>query len=331
MSAARPLRRRSHRSAQHEGTSVSAPAARAITGRLSGRTIALPDVNTAPMPELVDGGVIVNGKPAVSFGTIAPGRGYPDARSFRRKFALLLPATNTSMEHDLWRIVFANPERLAGIGLHTTTVATPSPQLANADDLANYRRQFLGGLRAAADMALLAQPEYMIMGMSLEHILAGLDEVRAPMAEMEKYTGLAWAAWHDAIDAALRACGARRIGLLTPFDSHGNASAIRMFEDLGYDVVTSVGLACANALHIAHVPDWAKERAIVEHLATDKNRLDAVVQCGTNMSLIDVTERLEPMLGLPILGINPVTFWYALRENGFAASLQGGGRLLSEH
>ncbi len=48
------------------------------------------------------------------------------------------------------------------------------------------------------------------------------------------------------------------------------------------------------------------------------------------MSLIDVAERLEPMLGLPILGINPVTFWHALRENGFDGPLLGGGRLLRE-
>jgi maleate isomerase len=78
------------------------------------------------------------------------------------------------------------------------------------------------------------------------------------------------------------------------------------------------------------VPDWAKEKAIVELLATEPNRLDAVVQCGTNMSLINVTERLEPVIGMPILGINAVLFWYALRENGLANPLHGAGRLLRE-
>lgn len=34
---------------------------------------------------------------------------------------------------------------------------------------------------------------------------------------------------------------------------------------------------------------------------------------------------------MPILGINAVTFWYALRENGFSGPLHGGGRLLREH
>ncbi|HEX8772658.1 MAG TPA: hypothetical protein VF735_03565 [Pyrinomonadaceae bacterium] len=147
---------------------------------------------------------------------------------------------------------------------------------------------------------------------------------------MEAYSGLSWATWHDAISAALEKYGAKRIGILTPFDKKGNEFATQMFEELGFNVVASVGFSCANALHIAHVPDWAKERAILELLATGENELDAVVQCGTNMSLIDVTEKLEPVIGIPILGINAVLFWYALRENGFEGALAGGGRLLQE-
>jgi maleate isomerase len=180
------------------------------------------------------------------------------------------------------------------------------------------------------DVASLAQPQYMLMGMSLEHILGGIKEIRAPMADLEAYSGLSWATWHDAIQAALGKYGAKRIGILTPFDKKGNEFATQMFEELGFEVVSSVGFSCANALHIAHVPDWAKEKAILELLATDENKLDAVVQCGTNMSLIDVTEKLEPVVGIPILGINIVIFWYALRENGFERALVGAGRLLQE-
>lgn len=48
------------------------------------------------------------------------------------------------------------------------------------------------------------------------------------------------------------------------------------------------------------------------------------------MGLIDVTGKLEPVVGIPILGINTATFWYALRENGFEGALVGGGRLLQK-
>lgn len=258
------------------------------------------------------------------------GRRYPDVRSFRRKFGLVVPATNTSMEHELWTVVCRNPGTLAGVGLHTTTVLTPRPALATAADLAAYRRQFLEGLRAAVDAAVLAQPQHLILGMSLEHILTGLARVRAPMRRVRTGTRLPWTAWHDAAPAALRRFGARRIGVLTPFDRAGTASAVRLFEDLGFDVVCSTGFACASALDIAHVPDWAKERAILETLATPRHRLDAVVQCGTNMSLLDVTERLEPVLGIPILGINAVLLWHALRASGIRDAVAGGGRLLRE-
>lgn len=301
-----------------------------IIGALSGKQIIIPNVNIPPMPALASPGVIFNGKKAEHFGEIDSSQGYPDVRSFRRKFGLLIPVTNTSMEHELWSILFKNqgPGELSGVGLHTSSVSTPNPKLNTAADLLDYRRQFLDGLKSAIDAALLAEPQYLIMGMSLEHIISGIEEIRAPMTDIEIYSRLSWATWHDAAPAALNKLGAKRIGLLTPFDNQGNKNASKMFEDLGFTVVSTVGFSCAHALHIAHIPDWAKEKAIMELLATANNNLDAIVQCGTNMSLTNVCEKLEPIIGIPILGINAVTFWYALRENGFTSPLAGGGKLL---
>jgi maleate isomerase len=107
---------------------------------------------------------------------------------------------------------------------------------------------------------------------------------------------------------------------------------IRFLEDrlIKNKISCSFFKACAHALHIAHIPDWAKEKAIMELLATANNNLDAIVQCGTNMSLINVCEKLEPIIDIPILGVNAVIFWYALRENGFTGTLVGGGKLLRD-
>lgn len=301
-----------------------------IVGAISGKEIRIPDANVPPMPEIAPPGMVVNGKPASDFDEIDPAHGYPDVLSFRRKLGLLLPATNTTMEPELWSVLAAN-EGFGGVGLHVANVSTPRPQLKTAADLLEYRRQFLEGLTAAVDQILLAEPQYLIMGMSLEHILRGVDEVTAPMLEVETYTGLPMATCHDAIFAALERVGARRIGLLTPFDGLGNENAAQMFIDRGFEVVATVGFSCANTVHIAHVPDAAKEKAIVDLLATADNKLDAVVQCGTNMSLTQLSERLEPELGMPILGINTVVLWYALRENGFDTAVSGAGLLLREH
>lgn len=281
-------------------------------GSLSQKPVFIPNVSVSPMPGL-------------SHVT------YPDARSFRQRFGLLVPATNTTMEHELWSIIFANPDRegLAGVGLHTSPVLTPKPDVSSVEGIEQYRLQFLGGVEAALKSALLAAPQYMIMGMSLEHIVSGIEPIKATMAKIEQYCDLSWATWHDAVKAALDCYGARRIGLLTPFEQTGNASATRMFEDLGFEVVASHGFACGNTQHIAHIPDWAKEKAVME-MATSQNKLDAIVQCGTNMGMIDVTQKLEPIIDIPILGINSVCFWYALRESGFCGPLRGGGRLLRD-
>ncbi len=261
---------------------------------------------------------------------LAPQR-YPDARSFRQRFGLLIPATNTTMEHELWSIIFANPglDGLAGVGIHTSTVLTPRPDVSSPEGLESYREQFIGGVEAAVKVALLAAPQYMIMGMSLEHIINGIDPIRTTMAQIEKFCGLFWSTCHDSMQAALAAYAAKRIGIITPFNQSGNDSAVRMFQDLGFEVVTCFGFACGNTQHIAHIPDSAKEEAVMA-MATEQNKLDAIVQCGTNMGMITVAEKLEPIIGVPVLGINAVCFWHALRRSGFDQPLLGGGRLLRE-
>jgi maleate cis-trans isomerase len=49
------------------------------------------------------------------------------------------------------------------------------------------------------------------------------------------------------------------------------------------------------------------------------------------MSLIEVMERVEPALKIPILAINPVLLWYALRETQISGRIAGAGTLLREH
>lgn len=275
-------------------------------------------------PILATSGPVLNGRP-VAIG-IDPEARYPDVRSHRLKLGLLVPATNTSMEHELWTLLGRNAGRpgLEGIGIHTTPVVTPVPRFGNATELAAYRDQFLAGLTEALPVAELAEPDHMILGMSLEHILHGLEAVRASVQAARAQSRVRMTSWDEAADAALTLLGARRIALLTPFDATGNGNAARMFSDLGYDVTATFGFSCSLARHVAHLPDWAKEKAILEHLAPPGAEIDAVVQCGTNMGLIDVAARLEPIIGVPILGINAALLWHALCVCGITASLQEG-------
>lgn len=304
---------------------------RVITGVISGKTIHLPEVDTSSRNSIVPGRFILDEEPISGF-NLDTNRNFPDVRSFNRKFGLLIPASNTSMEHELWSIIFHNQKNgLEGVGIHTSSILTPNTRLITESDLQAYKIQFVNALNSTIESAILAQPEYLIMGMSLEHILYGIDEIKALIQKIEGQYPYCWATWHEAADAALKNYKAKRIGIISPFDAYGNTNAKKMFSDLGYEVVSAFGFACSDAYNIAHIPDSAKEEAILKYLATPENKLDAIVQLGTNMSMIKVTERLEPITGIPILGINAVTFWYALRENGFTSPLMKSGRLLREY
>jgi len=64
--------------------------------------------------------------------------------------------------------------------------------------LGRFKRDFLAGVAGATAMAMLARPQYLIMGLSLEHILAGIEPIRATMGQLSRGCDLSWATWHDA-------------------------------------------------------------------------------------------------------------------------------------
>ena len=300
-----------------------------MTGGLSGAPVQLPDINSTSLSNITIDHFVKNGQPVPDF-NLESAEPFPDQLSFRKKFGLLIPLTNTTMEYELWRIIMENRDSggLDGVGIHTTGVQLPALKILTEDDLERFKEAFITGLDTSIKQAMQSKPEYLIMGMSLEHILNGIEPIRQLMERIQ--TGISWATWHQAADAALKKCNARRIGFISPFIKKGNEHAARMFEELGYEVVSSFGFGCPDLVDIAHIPDAAKEEAILRHVAIPEYRLDAVLQLGTNMSLARITDRIEDRIGIPVLGINAVTFWYALRENGFKEPLRGAGRLLRE-
>lgn len=76
-----------------------------IVGKLSGKKIFIPDVNVPSMPSIAPPGPIYNGKNTEVLSTEELSNGHPDSCSYRRQFGLLVPATNTIMEHELWDIL----------------------------------------------------------------------------------------------------------------------------------------------------------------------------------------------------------------------------------
>ncbi|MCL9781595.1 hypothetical protein M9194_09170 [Vibrio sp. S4M6] len=284
-------------------------------------------------PAFTKDGIYFNGKFIEKYGEIDRSSYHADPLHSNKKFGLIVPATNTTMEKEIWSILVDNHnvESLRGIGFHTSNVLTPKPEINNEQDIERYKTSFLAGLQDAINIAKLSEPDHLILGMSLEHILYGIDQVSTPIDSAIATTDMSWSTCHQAIDRALKQYRAKNIGIITPFEAQGNASARKMFQDLGYNVVADVGLACGNTQHIAHIPDSLKQSAILGLLDAKGNKLDAIVQCGTNMSFVNLAEQFESSIGVPLLSINAVVLWHALRSNGILDKLINASRIFRDH
>jgi maleate isomerase len=116
--------------------------------------------------------------------------------------------------------------------------------------------------------------------------------------------------------------------VLTPYWPVMNAEVTRYFGDMGFTVVRDIALECRSWVGIAHVTS-AECRDALRRL--DGDDVDALVQVGTNLSMVRLAAAAELWLGKPVLAINTATYWHALRANGIADKRSGFGRLLEEH
>ena len=98
--------------------------------------------------------------------------------------------------------------------------------------------------------------------------------------------------------------------------------------DCGFTVVRDIALERPSPVQIAHTTD-AMSRDAIRRL--DGDDVDAIVQVGTNMSMVRLAAAAELFLGKPVIAINTATYWHALRAAGLQDKLEGFGTLLSHH
>nr|WP_254715231.1 arylmalonate decarboxylase [Actinomadura sp. NAK00032] len=181
---------------------------------------------------------------------------------------------------------------------------------------------------AACERVLTCEPDSMVMGMSAETFWGGVEGNKQFVKRIHDITGLRVATGAEACERALKLFGARRIGVVTPYQPVGDANVRRFFTELGFAVDRIIGLKCPTAVSIAHVTE-AELRAALRELAAGE--VDALVQCGTNLSMVATADEAERWLGLPVIAINAATWWMALRDNGIGDKVHGAGTLLREH
>jgi len=249
----------------------------------------------------------------------------------RAQIGVIIPSTNTGVEYDLQKFglegVTWHPSRF---WIELSNWADESARSGDNGDTVFER--FLEVMRGEIPISLRnvmsAKVNHIMLGMSAETFWGGVEGSREFEANIREHIGdLGLTTGAMATNDALHCFGAKTISVITPYPDVGDANVRQYFEEIGFNVKAVKGLNCASATAIA-------ETSIQEVLdavrAVDGDDVDAIVQCGTNLSTVDLFPALEHTLQKPLIPINVATVWHALRACGINDKVIGKGRLLEE-
>ncbi len=244
-----------------------------------------------------------------------------DCLGWRSIIGIVMPSTNTSVQPE------SEALRPRGVTNQIARISIQERPLTSDQAFIDHVAAMRSGIGSAIDQVMTCAPNHLIMGVALEAFWGGVAQADALRLELEERAGVGVSMGSDSMRAALDAFGAKRIAVLTPHQPRGDAVVQAYLQEAGYDVVRLKGLRCASPRLIAHTTEQEMRDAYRE---LDGDDVDAIVQVGTNLAGMGVAAEAERWLGKPVLSMNAVTYWNALRRLGIEDRQSGFGRLLEE-
>lgn len=215
------------------------------------------------------------------------------------------------------------------------TVVQPELELLRPQGITNQMQRFrLGGeqisddLFAEAEKLMDCQPLALAIGLTTDAGLGGVDKLAARCEALAQQLGIPVCNASQADHAALRAFGAGRVGVVTPFNAEVDQNVQANVEAAGFNVVAIKGTEAPSLPAICATP-LAKIREVFAEVAASD--CDVILQVGTALPVVAMLEELENELGKPIVACNAAVYWQTLRMAGITDSLNGYGRLFREH
>jgi maleate isomerase len=245
-----------------------------------------------------------------------------DVLGWRRKFGVMAPSTNTIVQPDF------DDMRPLGVTNHYARIFTPNTNALSNETFRAGVDVIGSNVMDAIRSVMTCEPDYLVMGISALSFFGGVKGADAFAKRITDETGLGVTVGSHATAAAIAALGGiRRIVVLTPYWPVMNTEVKRYFGDAGLTVVRDMALQCTSWTGIAAVTS-AQCRDAIRRL--DGDDVDAIVQVGTNLSMVRLAAAAELWLAKPVIAINTATYWHALRANGIRDQTAGFGRLLEE-
>jgi maleate isomerase len=240
---------------------------------------------------------------------------FDNGRHDRAKIGFVLLATEQTIEQDMFRLC------PPGVGLHFTRAPMPDSItvenfLIHADALAS----------AAACLLPDGSLDVVCYACTSGSLVIGEDRVMAELskgAPDAKPTTLI-----TSVLAALRAIGAHKVAVATPYLDEINQQEAAYMEAAGFSVTNIQGLQLEKDSDMIRVrPEFIAEFA--QSVNTDD--ADALfVSCGA-LRTLDIVDTLEQSIGKPVICSNQAMMWHVLRMAGIDDQFDGAGLLLRAH
>jgi len=245
----------------------------------------------------------------------------PDTIGYRKRIGILVPSTNTTVQPETECL------RVPGVTCHTARVTIKERPLNTEEAFLEHMQMMRDGIGVAIDQIMTADLDHLILGIALETFWGGVAAASKLQAEVAQRAGVGVTMGSTAMVAALEKFGARKLAILTPHQPRGDEMVRAYFLEAGFEVVRLKGLKCATPRLIAQVPLADIRNALRE---LDGDDVEAMLTVGTAMPAASVAAEAERWLGKPVLAVNVVSFWHALRQCGLADRVYGQSRILVE-
>lgn len=252
--------------------------------------------------------------------TVERAMGSYSAYGWRARIGVVVPPGNTSNEAEFNLMA---PE---GVSIH----AARSPAFQDASRSEEMLRCLADGV---AQLGGGSRMDVVALACTTSSMLLPVDELDRRMAAIvggETPTTSAG----GAVVRALRALGARRIGIATPYPRSRDPLARAFFEGEGFEVLALESLGIGEegwqveGGYLARIPPEVAYR-LARH--ADRPEADALLISCTDLPALSIVPRLEEALGKPVVTSNTALFWDCMRRCGLSERTDGFGRLLAEH
>lgn len=128
----------------------------------------------------------------------------------------------------------------------------------------------------------------------------------------------------NALIAAIAAYkSVKRVAFPPPYYPSANHEVRRFLEEMGYEVAQDIALEAKSRTQIG---DISGETLCQKLLQLNDDSVDALIQVGTNLSMIRLAAAAEMVLAKPVSAINTAIYWHALRTVSINAKVVGFGR-----